>query len=336
LRLRREEVRASDGCFILASARDGEREVPVPCIEMPATKHAAGYYLRQDMDAVDLFVGSEGTLGIIVEAELRLVPEPPERLFTTCFLPSEASALDLVHAVREADTLRPVAIEYMGETALELLREKRRLEGASSGVPALPPEARAAVYLEFDFSGDSEFRRCCGTMEALLRRFGTSPRRTWAGLSPGDLAAMKAFRHALPEHVNSIIGARKRDVPALHKVGTDMAVPDERLKEVMSIYRDTLQAAGLQHVVFGHIGDNHVHVNILPRSEAELRQALSLYEEFARRVVAMGGSVSAEHGIGRLKRALLLIQFGPEKVRQMRRIKEALDPRGLLNPGVMF
>ncbi len=336
LRLRRGEVRASQGCFILASERGAARVVPLPHLKMPATKHAAGYYLRQDMDAVDLFVGSEGTLGIVVEAELRLTLEPPERLLMTCFLPSEADALGLVQAVRQDGGLRPVAIEYMDGAALELLGAKRAKEGASSGVPPLPEDARAAVYLELDFDGDAEFRRCYGTVEALLRRFGSLPRRTWAGLTPGDLAAMKAFRHALPEYVNSIIGACKLEVPAIHKVGTDMAVPDERLAEVMSLYRDSLRSAGLQYVIFGHIGDNHLHVNILPRSEAELGQALGLYEEFARRVVAMGGSVSAEHGIGRIKRALLRIQFGPEVVSQMRRIKEVLDPGGLLNPGVMF
>ena len=79
-----------------------------------------------------------------------------------------------------------------------------------------------------------------------------------------------------------------------------------------------------------------MHVNILPRTDAELKRAKELYGLFAREVVAMGGSVSAEHGIGRLKRDFLRVQFGAEKIAEMRALKRALDPHGLLNPGVMF
>jgi len=336
--LHRGEAAAEDDRFVLEASEGSRTTVSIPTLAMPrTTKHTAGYHLQAGMDAVDLFIGSEGTLGIVTEAELRLAPEPHERLFMTAFLPDEDAALRLVEAVRGAD-ITPLAIEYFGPRALDLLREKRAREGASSGVPLLPDGAACAVYAELQFEGDEEFRRCYEVMEKLLRRCGTSAAETWAGLSPGDMGAMKAFRHALPEEVNGIIGRRKRDVPSLHKVGTDMAVPDERLRDVMQLYRERLAASGLEHVIFGHIGDNHLHVNILPRSEKELEQALDFYGEFAREVTGMGGSVSAEHGIGRLKREFLRIQFEapPEALRHMQAVKNALDPSGLLNPGVLF
>jgi len=336
LSLRRGDVLAAGGRLVLEHA-DGQRvPVAVPSLPMPSTKHAAGYMLRGDMDAVDLFVGSEGTLGIVAEVELRLALEPRERLFATAFLPSEAVALGLVQQLRRAGGMEVLALEYFGPTALRLLRRKREEGGASSGVPPLDDAACCAVYVEFAFDGDEAFRSCYATLEGLLRRFGTSPRRTWASLWPGDMAAMKAFRHALPEFVNAIIAQRKRDVPALHKVGTDMAVPDERLEDVMALYRRELEASGLEHVIFGHVGDNHLHVNILPGSESELERAMALYELFAREVAAMGGSVSAEHGIGRLKRSFLRLQYGSESIEAMRAVKQALDPDGLLNPGVLF
>jgi D-lactate dehydrogenase (cytochrome) len=336
LRLRRGEAAAADGRLVLSSESRGKTEIRIPLLDMPATKHAAGYCLRQDMDAIDLFVGSEGTLGIIVDVELRLELEPRERLFMTAFLPSEAKALGFVQDVRHGDSLDVLAVEYYGPNALRLLREKRAEEGASSGVPPLPESVVCAVYVEVAFDGDMEFADCYRHLEALLKRLAASPRGTWAGFGAVDMRAMRAFRHALPEQVNGIIGRRKNELPSLHKVGTDMAVPDERLEDVVALYRTELEASGLEHVIFGHVGNNHLHVNILPRSEEELARAKALYELFAREVVAMGGSVSAEHGIGRIKKPFLLLQYGPGKVKEMKAIKDALDPDGLLNPGVLF
>ena len=336
LRLRRGQAVASEGRFILQTAGGSQTAIPIPRLQMPKTKHAAGYFLAQDMDAVDLFIGSEGTLGIIAEATLRLILAPRERLFMTALMPSESDALGFVQQMRRAVGLTVLAIEYFSPEGLALLRSKREEQGESSGVPALDGSARCAVYVEVAFEDPEGFRERYGLIEGLLAGCGASPRKTWAGFSTGDMEAMKAFRHALPEHVNTIIARRKIEVPALHKVGTDMAVPDESLEDVISLYRSKLAESGLEFVIFGHVGDNHLHVNILPRSEGELARAKSLYETFARGVVAMGGSVSAEHGIGRIKKSLLLLQYGPEKLGEMQAIKQALDPRGLLNPGVMF
>ncbi|MDP6439119.1 MAG: FAD-binding oxidoreductase [Candidatus Brocadiia bacterium] len=333
--LKRGEVLAEGGRFVLQAAA-GETAIPIPRLPMPATKNTAGYYLQPGMDAVDLFIGSEGTLGVVTEVELRLTLEPPERLAATAFLPGEREALALARALRKERGLGTLAIEYFGPHALDLLRRKRSEEGASSGVPALDEGAACAVFAEIAFEGDEEFESCYRTLRGLLERFGTSARATWAGVTAGEMAAMKDFRHALPEAVNAIIARRKLDVPSLHKVGTDMAVPDERLEEVMALYRGKLAESGLEHVIFGHVGDNHLHVNILPRSAAELKRAEGLYESFARAVVAMGGSVSAEHGIGRIKRPFLRIQYGAEMIDAMRAVKRALDPQGLLNPGVIF
>ncbi len=346
-------VRPSEGAhFILRKTSGEQRTVPVSHLNLPDTKHQAGYHMSSPpehvgVDAVDLFVGSEGTLGTIVEATLRLTFPPRERLYSTAFFPNEDDALSLVQQVRDrsangdadepdAAGIRPLAIEYMGPQAMDLLRDKRAREGASSGVPPLDDDASCAVYLEIAFDGDDEFRACYEILEKLLSENGTSAARTWAGLSAGDLDAMKAFRHAIPEHVNGIIGRRKRDVPALHKVGTDMAVPDEHLRDVIQLYREGLRRANLDHVIFGHIGDNHVHVNILPESEEELDRAMDIYRQFAKEVVQMGGSVAAEHGIGRLKKSFLPIQFNQEELNAMQRLKDTLDPDGTLSPGVLF
>ena len=104
----------------------------------------------------------------------------------------------------------------------------------------------------------------------------------------------------------------------------------------MRLYRSDLIAAGLEHVIFGHIGNNHVHVNILPRDMNEYAAGKALYRRWAEQVVAWGGSVSAEHGIGRLKKDLLAVMYGSEGIAAMRRLKALFDPSNRLNPGRLF
>ena len=122
------------------------------------------------------------------------------------------------------------------------------------------------------------------------------PSNTWGALDPTRLSKLKDFRHATPACVNEQIGHIKKDFPSITKLGTDMSVPDDCLEEILSMYRKDLFAGGFQSAAFGHIGDNHIHVNIIPRSNEEYARGKALYSRWAQNVVKMGGSVSAEHG----------------------------------------
>ena len=203
-------------------------------------------------------------------------------------------------------------------------------------MPELPGDVRAVVYIEFALEKPDEFEKTATFLTDLIGSVGVDPEKNWAGCYRKDLEKMKAFRHALPEEINSIVGQRKAKIPEIHKVGTDMAVPLEGLREMMSIYRSSLEKAGLEHAIFGHIGSGHLHVNILPRSREEVEEAKPLYVNFAREAVSLGGSVSAEHGIGRIKREFLRVQYSDDVIDQMKRVKLALDPNETLNPGVIF
>src|SRR6267154_2508614 len=105
-----------------------------------------------------------------------------------------------------------------------------------------------------------------------------------------------------------------------------MSVPDEAFPGMLKFYRDTLSATDLRHTIFGHIGDNHVHVNILPRDDDEGARAREIYMRFLKRAASVGGTLSAEHGIGKLKRDYLRLFFSVESLRQMAALKRALDP----------
>ncbi len=336
LDLRRGEVRAEDGVLFYRREDGSRAELRTPDLPVPATKHAAGYRLGRDMDAVDLFIGSEGTLGMIVEAELCLAEKPANRLFLTQFVSGAGQAMDLVTACRADRSIRPLALEYIGPRALALLRSKGRGTPAYMEVARLPDDAEAAVYVEIPFADEPELNRIHDALLGILGSAGLDPARSWAGFAERDLEEMKRLRHAVPEAVNAIIGQRRADVPELHKIGTDMAVPVDRLSEMMAVYERRLAESALDYVIFGHIGDGHLHVNILPATAGELARAEGLYMDFAREAVRLGGSVAAEHGIGRIKKPFLAVQYSPEEIDAMRGVKRALDPSCTLNPGVLF
>jgi D-lactate dehydrogenase (cytochrome) len=197
----------------------------------------------------------------------------------------------------------------------------------------------SAVYFESAVFADSAGPGIDGLLRiwrGLIGESGGDPRNAWGAVTKRDIQRLKAFRHALPEAVNDMVSDNKKKDERIYKVGTDMAVPDDRLEEMMGVYRSRLKKSGIDFVVFGHIGNNHVHVNMLPGSYEQLLEAKRLYTVFAREAVAMGGSVSAEHGIGKLKREYLALQYGRGAFGDMRAVKDALDPEGVLNPGDML
>lgn len=336
LRLRRGEVGAN-GDLLLFRREDGRRiEVRTPDLPIPPTKHAGGYYLKRNMDAVDLFIGSEGTLGIVVEAELRLIEKPANRLFLTQFVEGADAAVALVTECERHSALTPLALEYIGPEAMALLRSVGQETPAYVEVSRLPADAAAALYAELAFRDEAELDFIYAALQEVLAKVGLESASSWAGFTERDMEEMKRLRHAMPETVNAIISRRKMKVPELHKVGTDMAVPVESLGAMMDFYRRRLEESGLDYVIFGHIGDGHLHVNILPNTAGDLKRAEELYMEFAAEAVRLGGSVAAEHGIGRIKKKFLQVQFGEQDIEAMRAVKRALDPDCILNPGVLF
>lgn len=344
LTLRRGEHRAQAGHFSV-EADDGQVISGVlPEHAMPAVKNASGYYLKQDMDLVDLFIGSEGTLGIIVEAEIKLLPTPKAIWGVTAFLPTEEAALRLVKAVRgdePAETSarqlpRPVAVEYFNSKALELLREQKQHNPAFRQLQELRPDYHTAIYLEWHGASDGDLLELTMQLGQLIQACGGDETATWVATTPYDMEQLHFFRHATPESVNMLIDQRRQVEPGLTKLGTDMAVPDHELTRVVDLYNQRLTEMGLEAVMFGHIGDNHIHVNILPRNMADYNKGKELYLEWARAAVEMGGTVSAEHGIGKIKTAFLAEMYGQEGLARLRTVKQLFDPTGRLNPGNVF
>jgi D-lactate dehydrogenase (cytochrome) len=320
-----------DGTIPIRDTQGNAIVLKVPSYKWPKTKNTAGVYAAPGMDPIDLFIGSEGLFGVITQLEVGLVPWHGT-MSVVQFLPSDQAAIDLVIALRGQDDLKPEFLEFYDAHALDLLRERQRENIKVIDMPMIPEDAGAAIFFDIEFdpeSADTDLSKL-GEMVAAC---GSSLANSWAGYERRDLARFRHFRHALPETVNGIIGERKKEHPTLHKLGTDFAVPDEALREMWNHNKERLGEMGLEWVAFGHIGDNHFHINILPRNADELALGLDLYKEFAAKAVSFGGTVSAEHGIGKIKRKFLPVMFTPEHLDEMKAIKLALDPKAMINPG---
>lgn len=340
LDLRRGRDKANGWNFQLGSLA-GE----LPPLPRPAVKNAAGYYVEPDMDLVDLFIGAEGTLGVITEATLRLLPAPGAVWGLLACLPDSAAVVGWVNALRASPPAaggqsptgvpRLAALEYFDSRCLDFLREHAdELATKDIAVPAIPA-GTACVYAEWHAPDAAAAERALLGAADRLPEFGADPDAALLADNPHEVEKLKQFRHAAPELVNSAIDERRKIHPGLVKLGTDMAVPDNRLGDVLALYERDLAAAGLEHLIFGHIGANHLHVNVLPRHPADYDAGQALYARWAAQVIAWGGSISAEHGIGKLKRELFRQMAGENALARMRDLKKILDPAGLLNPGTL-
>lgn len=283
--------------------RGDKIDFDVPALPLPnTTKNTAGYPLAPGMDWIDLITGSEGTLGIVTEAELQLLPTRRDVLAGVVFFETDAAALDAVDAWRKIEGLS--MIEYFDARSLRLLDT--------------PERAGAALLIEQE-NGDVDFWA------------DRAPGDSWFAVSDQDRERFRRFRHALPELVNDTMRRR-----GFLKLGSDYAVPLERNREMLAFYHAELTARSLDYVIFGHIGDAHVHVNILPNSQEQFDNGQRLMLDFARHAVSLGGTVSAEHGLGKRKRHLLELQYTAKQIEAMSDVKRRLDPHWLLNRGNLF
>ena len=334
LRVRRGDVREENGYFAVEREEGSPLVIPAPGYHMPVVKHAAGFYSSEFMDLIDLFIGSEGILGIIATVTIRLVEGPPPSFSAVTFFKDENDALEFVIHSRKVE-LKPLAIEYFDASSLSLLDETRRYQGPMSEIPEIPG-AGGAVYFESAYSEGDGLRGRISFWSKVIKDHGSNPNEAWCALTKRDISRMKYFRHALPECINSIIARHKQADPGIYKVGTDMAVPDEHLKEMVGYYRSQLCRSKIHHVIFGHVGNNHLHLNMIPENYTELEEAKALYMMFARKAVSLGGTVSAEHGIGKIKKEYLQVLFPEQAIEDMMRIKRTLDPENILNPDTML
>ncbi|MCP3982559.1 MAG: FAD-binding oxidoreductase [bacterium] len=365
LELRRGEHLFGPGETIRIRASDGaELRAPVPNHRLPPLKKiSAGYHSSDPLDLVDLFVGSEGTLGLITEVTLDLVPLPPAVVSGFVFLDNAGTALHLAADLRAAaarareepdSTLPDVrSIEWVDARSLALLRDAavpRRLR------LHLPDAARAGVLFEVELPRPVEsseaqqaiadhldgVSRVDGPLPELLDILLRYARLDDVELAfPGDderLAGLRELREAVPTAVNELLARRRVASPGVVKVGGDFIVPFDRVPQMLERCTAAFEARELDYAIWGHLSDGNLHPNAIAREAGEVEAGEEALLELADAAVRAGGCPLSEHGVGRspLKQRLLRRFVGGAALDRMREIKRGLDPAGRFSPGVLF
>jgi glycolate oxidase subunit GlcD len=270
-----------------------------------ARKDVAGYDLKS------LMVGSEGTLGVITAVRLRLLPAPEAAIPLVVFLSDRAAGCAAILDLFAAG-IQPAALDFIDGDVLEMV---------AGGYPGeLPARAGFALLAELDGTRfEAEAQR-----HALIEALGGAAS---AIHEPQDGTALWRWRDGFNGVVAGLRGA---------KVSEDVAFPIDRLAEGLERFEEIAARRGLRSCAWGHGGDGNVHATVLvdPADEAELDAAQAAGEELFALVAELGGSIAAEHGVGRLKGGQLESQWDRRAVELHEQIKRAFDPKGLLNPHV--
>ena len=363
LALTRGECFAStEGVFESATA-SGTRTIQLPALTMPEVpKISAGYFVKPGMDLIDLFIGSEGTLGVIADVTFTTAPLPGGLCRAFVPVKTEHEGIALVDDLRrqalatwrgrDPNGLDISAIEHLDARSIDVVRE----DGIDRRLDIHLPEGTSIVLLiDLELSATCAARDLWHDIEMALERSASdSPLTRFCRVLdryhalddaeitlPGDRARAAAFaemREAVPAGVNRRVALARQTDAAISKTAADMIVPYHRFGEMMHVCRRLFAERNLDLAVLGHISDGNVHPNVIPRTAEDVRKGREAIVALGDAVIAMGGCPLAEHGVGRnpVKQELLRRLYRQSGVDAMRAMKLSLDPHDTLASGVIF
>lgn len=296
-----------------------------------SVKNRAGYFLGGDL--IDLFVGSEGTLGIVTEVTVDLLPAERPFFAGWAFFPDLHSGLEFVVAALNSSSIKPRALELIDNESLRIVATKER-------APSACQTADCAITFKQEYSDEQEMGH---RMEGWLHLLeGILNKRNAAHLVNEIAIAMdepaqqnfRLLRHAIPASANE--EGRRYQVNGGGKIATDWWVPVEKIQEMMGLVEQESRESGIRYLAYAHIGDGHPHLNYITKNADEKRRANGLLIRQCERAVKLGGGVAGEHGVGKLFRNLLPIQYRSTVVQEMKKIKLSYDPHQILGRGNLW
>ncbi|MCK9211833.1 MAG: FAD-binding oxidoreductase [Ignavibacteriaceae bacterium] len=331
LLLKRGEVFAEKNVLRLQTENEYILSLQLPNYKMPKVKNASGYFVSETMDAIDLFIGSEGTLGVITKAKLKILPLPFDVLSCVAFFPEEKEGLAFIEEARSLSYLirnsnsdervEARALEFFDFNSLNFLRKD---------YPQIGENVFCAVWFEQELTRQNEDSVTQLWIELIAKHSGNVD-KVWIGIDEKDKALLHEFRHSISSKVNEYISKNN-----LRKLGTDVAVPDEVFSNYYFYCKSLVEKEKIDYVAYGHFGNSHLHLNMLPKNEDEFQKGKEIYKMICQKAIELGGTVSAEHGIGKSKREYLLMMYGEVAINEMIALKKSLDPNMILGNGNLF
>jgi D-lactate dehydrogenase (cytochrome) len=330
IELKRGENLAKNLSLILKTLSGKEIKLNLPDYKMPNTKNASGYFCKPGMDAIDLFIGSEGTLGIITKIKLRLIELPANEISCVLFFNSEENALKFLIKTRDESykNRKLVAKDKIDATALEFFDENA-LKFLMKDYPNIPANAKSAIWFEQVGNGNEDL--LLNLWIDLFLEYGGNEEDAWFAITEKDKENIIGFRHTISTSVNEYISRNN-----FRKLGTDVAVPDDKFIDFYYAIKKEVETENLDYVIYGHFGNSHIHLNMLPKTEEEFTKGKEIYKSICSNAISQGGTFSAEHGVGKNKREYLVEMYGQANVNKMRKLKKTLDPNYILGAGNLF
>jgi D-lactate dehydrogenase (cytochrome) len=284
--------------------------------KMPNTKNAAGLFLKKDMRLIDIFIGSEGVLGAFSEIEVGLIKRINNSSTIVAFFDAVINALDFVDHIKTNPQKEPVlSLEFFDEHSLKFMKKTHQ---------RIPTNAMAAILFEIAGPTEETILNIAETLDSYKAI------DIW-DIPPEKREEIRLFRHSLPESINEYVKTRAG------KIGTDMAVPRKNFRIMYNAYLEEAKNTGLNYVLFGHIGDSHLHLNFLPENNTQKQKAMQSYLNLAKLAVKLKGTISAEHGVGKKTIKLktgetvpyLQIMYNQKNLKIIKKIKQLIY---LINP----
>lgn len=295
--------------------------------EVPSGAHNRGGYFTDWKNPIDLFIGSEGTLGFIADVTLRLLPKAPEFFSALIPFPSDLKALEcLVEMVKNrTESIR--TLEYIDHGALAAMK-------TAEGVAEFPEGTRALLYFKEEYGKNKE-----AALDKLYKKTASVLPQIFAdSIIVAETSKQKEdfrlWRHRIPEWANE--EGRKYWEVSGGKVGSDWWVPVDRLLEMMDFFYREAQAVGLPYIAYAHLGRGHPHTNIFAKTPEEWKRAEAVLLRCCKKAVELGGGVAGEHGIGKIHHNLMPIQYPAGIIEKMKAWKKTYDPNWILGRDNIF
>ncbi len=323
--IKRGEASSKNGIFKLQFENE-QIELPIPRYKRPHIKNASGPYSSNngEIDFIDLIVGSEGLFGLITHCNLQLMYNPSSFLEFFLQLNNENDAINFTHYLTEfleGDLSRLFACEYFGFNCQTYMNHNEKLFNNEQQVGIYLKIPSSLERLENDFATWAEFfENMCNIHSENI-------------VVLQDESIQKVFfeaRHSMPE--NALTKMRLLDT---FSIITDAIVPPENFAKFLHKTHKMLQSANIEYLLFGHLGDCHLHFHLIPKKEQQ-NEAHEIYRKIIDISAELGGVYSAEHGTGKHKRNDFIKCYGIEAVKEVKQSKFSVDPNFLLNRGNVF